>query len=433
MANTVENEFTDNSALSAKAEWTIHWGLVISCFFGYSYISALYSSIGLFIEPLNKAFHWSRTEVTVGVSIASMMLVPLVPLTGTLIDRRGSRRVVLPSLIVAIAAISSLGFSDGSITKWTLAWIAIGIIASCLNTNAWIQPIVTSFHTSRSMAIAATLSGAGFASIVAPPLTEWIIAHYGWRIAFLALGFGWGSITFLFALFFLRYTRVAATGNDSQTGHVSGSTSISQSKLPGLTLKEARTSGALYKIGFATLIIMTLGVGMLIHKFSILTEMGVPRADAAAMVSLSGGMVIVGKFATGWMMDKWDPGLVGGLATIITAAALSLLLLPVWTPILVVFAMAMLGFAGGSKLQISSYLTSVYAGPRNFGTIFGFMSSIAALSAGLGPLLGSLAYDLSGSYAPFLYVGIPCSALAGWFLLRLGPRPDWSYRETNSQ
>lgn len=417
----------EKSVLSAKEEWLKYWGVVLSCFFGYSYISALYNSIGIYIEPLNKAFQWSRTEVTVGVSIAAVMLVPLVPLTGTLIDRWGSRRVVLPSLIVAIAAISSLAFSDGSVTKWTLTWIAIGTIAAFVNTNAWVQPIVTSFRKSQSMAIAATLSGAGFASVIAPPLTEWVIADYGWRVAFLALGLGWGGITFLLALFFLRHLRDVTTCDLEQTDHKSNPTSINTLELPGLTLQEARRSAALYKIGFATLVIMTLGVGMLIHKFSILTEMGVPRDDAAAMVSLSGAMVIVGKFATAWMMDKWDAGLIGGFATIITAAALSLLLLPVWTPIIVVFAMAMLGFAGGSKQQISSYLTSIYAGPRNFGTIFGFMSSIAALSAGLGPLLGSLAYDLTGSYSPFLYVGIPCSVLAGCFLLRLGPRPDWSY------
>lgn len=88
--------------------------------------------------------------------------------------------------------------------------------------------------------------------------------------------------------------------------------------------------------------------------------------------------------------------------------------------------MLFVGYAGGTKLQICAYLTGVYGGMRNFGKIFGVMASIIALAGGLGPLLGGVAYDLTGGYDALIWLGIPGSLLAGILLIRLGPYPDWS-------
>ena len=64
------------------------------------------------------------------------------------------------------------------------------------------------------------------------------------------------------------------------------------------------------------------------------------------------------------------------------------------------------GYAGGTKIQLCSYLTARYAGIRNYGTIFGFMTSIISLSSMAGPLLAGVSHDRYGSYAAMMYTGV---------------------------
>jgi MFS family permease len=63
---------------------------------------------------------------------------------------------------------------------------------------------------------------------------------------------------------------------------------------------------------------------------------------------------------------------------------------------------------------------------KNFGKIFGVMASIISLAGSLGPLLGGIAYDVSGSYDLLILIGIPASLVGGLLLVRLGPFPEWS-------
>lgn len=100
---------------------------------------------------------------------------------------------------------------------------------------------------------------------------------------------------------------------------------------------------------------------------------------------------------TGALIDRYRPNWVGGLTLGATALAFALLVDGVRTPVLIVIAMLVNGYAAGTKLQICSYLTSRYGGLRNFGTIFGAMGSLIALGSALGPVLAGLVYDATGA------------------------------------
>lgn len=62
---------------------------------------------------------------------------------------------------------------------------------------------------------------------------------------------------------------------------------------------------------------------------------------------------------------------------------------------------------------------------RHFGSIYGFMASVTAFGAALGPLSAAGAYDLSGDYGGFLIVGAIGSLLCGLLLVVMPRYPDW--------
>lgn len=53
------------------------------------------------------------------------------------------------------------------------------------------------------------------------------------------------------------------------------------------------------------------------------------------------------------------------------------------------------------------------------------MASVIALGSGLGPVLGSIFYDIFSSYNPFLMVGVAGSLVSGYLIFRLSSYPVW--------
>ena len=195
--------------------------------------------------------------------------------------------------------------------------------------------------------------------------------------------------------------------------------------LPGLTLREAARDTALWRIGISILIIIALTIGFLVHQIEVLGSVGVERGTAAWLAGLSGMMGIVGKLVTGWLLDRYRGDLVGGLTMGAAGLAFALLLGGGASAMLIVLAMLVNGYTAGAKLQVASYLTVRYAGMRNFGKIYGFISALVAAGAAAGPLIAGWSYDMTGSYAQFLSLAAAGLGISALLLISLPRYPDW--------
>jgi MFS family permease len=192
-----------------------------------------------------------------------------------------------------------------------------------------------------------------------------------------------------------------------------------------MSVGEALRSSIIWRIFVASFLLFFFGIGIVIHQVPILTEVGVSRANAAMLASLTGAAGIAGKLVTGYLLDRRDDGDIGAITLMASALGFVSLLEPFRTPATIVLAMAILGYAAGGKLQISSYLTSRYAGLRNFGKIFGVIVAGLSCGASLGTIAAGAVHDLFGSYLPIVIAGIPGSFFSGLLIYRLGRYPDW--------
>ncbi|HEX7873742.1 MAG TPA: MFS transporter [Sphingobium sp.] len=410
-----------DARIAAAQEWKSGWTLVLAASMGFSFFSVMLAASGMFMEPLAQEFRWSRTLLSSGPAIATTTTAILSPFFGILIDRYGSRRLVLPGLILTMLSVVAFSFANGSQTQWMLLWLLFGIMAVTIKSTAWTAGVLGVFQQSRGLALGLTLSGTAVAQMVVPPLSNFLIDSVGWRGAFVGLGLGWGGLTFLLCLFFFfdAHSRRAAASK------ASGETTAPAAELTGLTPKQALRDSALWRVGISNFVVMVLTIGLTIHLVPILTEAGVTRAHAGWLSSLAGLAGIVGKLVTGALLDRYRPNWIGGVTLGVAALAFLFLMNGIRSPTLIIVAMIVNGYAFGTKTQITGFLTAGYGGMKHFGVIYGVMGALMALASGLGPMAAGIVYDQAGGYGPFLLAGGIGCALSGLLMMSLPAYPVW--------
>jgi MFS family permease len=404
--------------MTAAQEWRRGWTLVLAAFVGFSYNSVMIAAAGVLIEPLSKEFTWDRAQASSGVSIAGAISAILSPFFGIFIDRWGTRLIALPGLVLTAFVVASFALFNGSTAVWIGLWCLYGVVTMGVKSTIWTTSVAGAFSSARGLALGITVSGAAFGQAVTPPLANWLITEFGWREAMVWLGFGWAGFALLLCVPFLHDFHLQPSVKNAEGPK-------SRPDLPGLSVREAWRDGALWRIAISTFCIMTVTIGLLVHQFQILVEAGVTRSHAAWLTSLFGIAGILGKLVTGVLMDRFSPNWVGGVTLASTAIAFLLLMDDVRTPVLIVIAMVMNGYAAGTKLQIVSYLTTRFAGLKNFGKIFGMMAAVISTGTSIGPVFVGWLHDVTGSYTWFLVLGIVGSLISGLLILTLPKYPVW--------
>lgn len=407
---------------TASQEWKEHWPLVLAACIGFSFMSLMTPAIGVFMAPLSEAFGWSRTTLTMGQASSAVLSLFFAPFIGVAIDRFGPRKLAIPGLILLAAFTALFATLNGSIAQWMGFWLAWGMASLLVQSTLWSTAVANAFVSARGLALGVTLSGTALAQVIVPPLTNWLMEGWGWRTAFVGLGLGWGSVALLLTVLFLRESRSKANLAAARKGY---------SNEPGLSIRDAWRDSSLWRIAIATFLILSITIAVTVHQIPIYRAAGVGAANAAWLASLSGVAGIIGKLVTGSLIDRYHARWVGGITLASTAIAYPLMMEAAGAPGLIVAACMISGYAAGTKIQLCGYLTSRYAGMRNYGAVFGFMTSMIALSSAVGPLLGGVAYDRWGNYDVMLVVGIVLSLISSALIFSLGAYPAWDNRRAD--
>jgi predicted MFS family arabinose efflux permease len=250
-----------------------------------------------------------------------------------------------------------------------------------------------------------------------PILANWLIEEFGWRMAYVWLGLGWGGIAFLVILFFFF---------DARDSHRRSATPAKQTAvLPGLTGAEAWRDSRIWRIAIANVIMTFIGGGIAVHLVPILTETGASRSTAVAIAATGGIASIAGKLLAGVVLDRVQSSLIPFASFALLAVGYFLLLDWFDSNLALTLGVLTIGFGGGAGFQITTYLVSRYGGLKNFGKIYGAISSAIMLGTSLGPLASGLLFDITGSYELLLIAGIPAVLVAATMFLGLGPYPDF--------
>lgn len=115
---------------AARAEFRRDWQSVAAAGIGVcAGVTGLpFYSIGLFVKPLTAEFGWSRGAVSGAALCLQAGIVLSAPLIGRLIDRAGTRRVAITSLIALAISFALLPLLGPSLPLFYAAWLALSLV-----------------------------------------------------------------------------------------------------------------------------------------------------------------------------------------------------------------------------------------------------------------------------------------------------------------
>lgn len=400
---------------SAAAEWKRGWPVVLAGALGIGVASVSVYAVGIFIEPLEKEFGWSRAQISSGQTVVSLMGALLAPFMGMAIDRFGPRRIGVIGVIAYCAALAAFSLTGPSIWTWWGLWGLLGAAAMFIKPTVWTAGVSSMFSTGRGMALSVMLCGTGLGSSLTPIVSNWLINAYGWRTAFVGLGLFWGLLV-IPPIFFLF--------TSAKDRHRTGATqSVPVQHLTGVTARQGFLSLTFLRLAIAAFVTTLVIVSFTINLVPILSSQGIDRAEAAGIAGIIGLATVTGRLTGGYLLDRVNGGLVGGVSVALPIISCALLLTFPGNVSVAMAAVLVLGLSLGVELDAVAYLSTRHFGMRNFGLLFGTISGMLALATGLGPLLVSLVYDNTGSYQPALIAYIPGCVLASAMFLTLGRYP----------
>src|ERR1700722_7658833 len=141
----------------------------------------------LLVLPLTEEFHWSRAAPS-GLVTAFWLSAPLILPGGSAIKRFGAARLLIGGIVVEAVCVALLS-TVSTFGEMYLLRAAMGVGKVMF---AVTLPYAVSRWFSRhySLGLGVVWAGWHVGGMVLAPVTGWIIVHYGWRTACLAIAAG---------------------------------------------------------------------------------------------------------------------------------------------------------------------------------------------------------------------------------------------------
>lgn len=388
------------------------WTTSLAAFFGLMIgpATVLVFCFGSFVAPLEKEFGWGVGQISLGGTVIAVMVIVTAVLAGHLVDRVGARRLALTSIPLFGLGVMGLYFLPSNIWAYYAALVVISLLG--VGAPAVVYNKATSAWFDRHLGLSLGLvnSGVGFGAALLPMLVGILIPSYGWRVAYVVLG--------ILAIV-IPWPMVALLLKDR---HRSVPTPARQdaSEPLGLSFAEAWKTGAFWWACAGFFLLGAASSAVVFHQVRILVDTGMPATQAAAMQSVLGVSLIVGRVTTGWLIDHVRaPELMAALC-VAGAGALALYAwgVPYNTAIL---AALLTGFVIGSEYDVLGFLVARYFGMRAFGVSYAVM--FALISGGGAVAIAAVGYARGefGSYSVSLGVLSSSLLLAAVVFTRLGP------------
>ena len=368
----------------------------------------VFHGLGTLLVGLERHFVWSRTAMSGAFALATIGSAVLGPFGGFLVDRLGSRRLILIGYIIIgfgfllLSRVDSLWQFYGVFLVITLGSGLGGSLANFSLINNW-------FARRRSLALAAAMSGVHFGGFLVPLLALGMESH----------GFRWTSMgTGVFLLIIIGPVTQVIRNHPEDQGMQPDGVALSATipdqvtiqPTPGsetnYTVEQALKTPVFYLITIAQLSVSVAGVTLALHLVPKLTDMGFSLSTAGVVVLTYTAIALPAQFAAGYIADRLPQPLVIFSLLVLQSTGIIILAWADNANMIYLFAL-LYGIGFGGRIPLFTAIRGEYFGRKSFGTIMGISEFPSGLLNVGAPLFAGYMFDTTGSYTvPFAMLAI---------------------------
>jgi MFS family permease len=360
-------------------------------------------SLAVFLQPMSEATGWSRTGISSAMTIVFVAMGLGAFGWGALTDRFGPMVVVLSGGLLLGLGVAAASRATSLLEFQLVYGIVVGGAAGAVFAPT-IATVTGWFEKRRSLAVSLVSAGMGMAPLTISPFAGWLITTYDWRTAQLCIAIlAW--VVLVPVAFLVRRPPSTVVRAGAASNSVPGD--------PGMTVGQALRSPQFIVLAATFFACCATHSGPIFHTVSYAIACGLPPLTAVTIYSAEGLAGLGGRLVFGLSGDRFGAKrtlVVGLLIQAVAAGAYFFTRqLSEFYAVALVF-----GLAYGGVMPLYAVIAREYFPMRIMGTVFGAATMVSSLGMALGPAVGGLIYDHTGSYG-LLYIssfGIGLGAVA---------------------
>lgn len=391
----------------------------------------------ILIVPLEQEFGWSRTTISLAISVNILLYGLIGPFAAGFINRYGPRRVMGTSaVLVGLGTLASITIKQPwqLFALWgVLVGVGTGIIALVLGATV----VQRWFHTHRGLAIGMLTASSATGQLVFLPFLATLVVNHGWRSAVITMA----ALALCLApivLLLMRdrpedkgleplgqpwVTEAAGLRNGTAAtvaatkGPPASAAAAPQNPFAAAisALMEASRSREFWILAGSFFICGASTNGLIgTHLVPACMDHGMPEVQAAGLLAVMGIFDLIGTTGSGWLSDRFDNRIL--LFAYYGLRGIALLYLPFGFVSeghgLSVFAV-FYGLDWIATVPPTVALARQAFGAEKTGFVFGWIMASHQIGAALAASFAGVIRTAEGSYDhAFLIAGALCLAAA---------------------
>ncbi len=406
----------------------------------------VFRGLGTMLVALERQFGWSRTALSGAFSLARVEGAILGPIEGVLVDRVGTRRMVLIGYIlmglgfVWLSQIETLGqmgllswldsslrflpFSsvDESLIHFYASFVLTTLGSGLGGWLALIAMINNWFNRKRSMAMAMSMSGIQFGGFLVPAFA---LAIERLGLDSVALGIGLFLLVIIGPVTKVIRTRPEDMGLTPDgippDARRSDASATAQDEEPDFTAIQALKTPAFWMLTIAQVASSVAIVTLALHLAPKLTDTGMTLTEAGLVDSAYTLVALPTMFVSGYFADRLPKILL--IAFFLFVQATGILIIALFDSVLMAYVFALLyGIGFGGRIPLTTAIRGEYFGRKAFATIMGISQLPMNVAMIFAPLFAGYMFDTTGSYVvPFTTFAV--LSYLGAFLMLFVKKP----------
>ena len=390
------------------------------CFLVLLFSGGARFAIGLVLHPMAYDLSWSRSTLSLSVTVFMMLSACALPVVGNLVDRFGARAVLGASVLAAALGLAAMSIIE---TPWE-ALLFYGVVFALGSAGTSVTPVGVLlsrwYPHQMGMANSIAISGMGVGQLLVISVLAVQLTTLGWRGSFLALGIATLVCVLPPVLAMARAVSAAPTvpPPDRSAGAPAGTEVAGGAE----TLREALASRRLQLIlviyvvcGFQDFLVAT-------HVVAFALDEGVDTLLAGNMLAFMGLTGLAGVLLAGMLNDRFGPVLPTALCFGLRIVLCALLLLSRELAVIVGAAL-LYGVTFWMTAPLAVVFAREHASFALLGTVSGLMTMVHHAAGGIGALVGASIFDAYGSYTGAFVAVLVLSVVALGLTLVLPRRP----------